>query len=108
MEDSKLIALILGNSALWELIRYVHQYQMNKKLTKAELRAKQVETDVMASTNWQKWSDKMEERVNELEKDNKELRMIIIKQRERINDLEIKNNMLAHTLKKYQPKDENR
>ena len=43
----------------------------------------------MASTNWQKWSDKMEERVDELEKDNRELRQIIIKQREQINSLKI-------------------
>ncbi|WP_025663275.1 hypothetical protein [Aquimarina megaterium] len=102
MEYLKLAGIVIGASAFWKVIEALLQYGVKKKLKKAEIRNLNAEADDKVIGNWIQWSDKMEERIDELEKDNKEMKEIIVKQRERINDLEVYTEQLEHKLRKYQ------
>jgi len=102
MEYLKLAGIVLGSTALWETVKYALQYRIQRKLKKAEIRNLHAEADEKVIGNWIQWSDKMEERIQELEKNNKEMKQTIIKQRERINDLGVYIEELEHKLKKYQ------
>lgn len=104
MEYLKLASVVLGAHGLWKLVETLLQHRTQKKLSKAEIRNLHAEADERVIGNWIQWSDKMEERIQELEKNNQEMKAIIVKQRERINDLEIYTEKLELKLKKHQEK----
>ncbi|WP_025741890.1 hypothetical protein [Aquimarina pacifica] len=95
MEYLKLIIALFCATGFWRGLEFLFQHQLNKKFKKAEIRNLNEQSNDKVISNWITWSDKMEERIEELEKDNKEMRQIILKQREKINVLEAE-------LKKYQ------
>ncbi|TSE07901.1 hypothetical protein [Aquimarina algiphila] len=104
MEYLKLAGIFIGASAFWKALEALLHFGLQKKLKKAELRNLNAETNEKVIGNWIAWSDKMEERIQGLEKNNKEMKQTITKQRERINDLEVYIEELEHKLKKYQEK----
>ncbi|WP_299243022.1 hypothetical protein [uncultured Aquimarina sp.] len=104
MEYLNLAGVVIGSSVLTETVKYFLQYRTQKKLRKAEIRNLNAEADERVISNWIQWSDKMEQRIQELEKNNQEMKAIIIKQRERINDLEVYTEKLEHKLKIHQEK----
>ncbi|MAQ76865.1 MAG: hypothetical protein CL613_11115 [Aquimarina sp.] len=104
MEYLKLAAVVIGASAFWKFAEMLINYRWQRKLKTAEMQDIRSQTNERVIGNWISWSDKMEERIQELEKNNKEMRATITRQRERINDLEVYIEELEHKLKKYQQK----
>lgn len=104
MEYLKLAGIVIGASAFWKALETLLQHRTQKKLKNAEIRNLNAEANEKVIGNWIAWSDKMEGRIQELEKNNKEMKAVTTKQRERINDLEIYIEELEHKLKKYQEK----
>ncbi len=102
MEYIKLAGIVIGASAFWRLIEAVLQYSVQKKLKKTEIKHLDVQANEKVIGNWIGWSEKMEERIEELEKDNKEMKQIIIKQRDRISELKKYIDQLEEELRNYQ------
>ena len=102
MEYIKLAAVFIGATAFWRFAEMLINFRLQKRLKKAEVRNIDTETNERVISNWIAWSDKMEERIQELEKNNKEMKATIIKQRERINDLKIYIEELEQKLKRHQ------
>lgn len=104
MEYLKLAGIVIGASAFWKALEALLNFGLQKKLKKAELRNLNTETNEKVIGNWIAWSDKMEGRIQELEKNNKEMKKTITEQRGRINSLKIYIEELENKLKKYQEK----
>lgn len=104
MEYIKLAVVVIGASAFWRFAEMLINFRLQKKLKKAEVRNIDTETNERVISNWIAWSDKMEERIQDLEENNKVMKATIIKQRERINELKTYIDELEQKLKKYQHK----
>jgi len=88
MDILQLIAVILGATGFWKLIEILLRLRMDRKLKKAETSNLFAQAGSQIVDNWVGWSQKLEQRVKELEGYNTEMRQIIDKQRNRINELE--------------------
>lgn len=88
MDILKLIAVILGATGFWKLVEILLRLRMDKKLKKAETSNLYAQANSQIVDNWVQWSQKLEQRVKELESYNTEMRQTINKQRNRINELE--------------------
>ncbi|WP_027393174.1 hypothetical protein [Aquimarina latercula] len=108
MEYLKLASVVLGAHGLWKLAETLLQHRTQKKFKKAEINNLNVQANDVVISNLLKWSEKMEVRIDELEKNNKEMKAIIVKQRKRISDLEVYTEKLEHKLKKHEEKNESR
>lgn len=104
MEYIKLAAVFIGASAFWKFAEILINFRLQKRMKNAEVRNINAETNERVISNWISWSDKMEERIQELEKNNKEMKATITKQRERINDLEVYIEELEEKLQQHQQK----
>ncbi|WP_281989702.1 hypothetical protein [Aquimarina aggregata] len=111
MEYVNLAGIVLGSTVITEALKYFLQYRTQKKLKHAQIENLNVQANDVVISNLLKWSEKMEQRIDELEKDNlamkkdnREMKVIITKQRERINDLEVYTEKLEYKLKKHQEK----
>ena len=99
MEYIKLASVVLGAHGVWKLIETLLQLRTQKKLKKAEIRNLHTQSNDVVVNNLLQWSEKMEHRIEELEKENEEFREIITAQRKRINDLEMYIRQLESKLK---------
>jgi uncharacterized coiled-coil protein SlyX len=88
MEFAKLIAVILGATGFWKLVEILLKLRIDKRLKKAETTNLFAQANSQIVDNWVGWSQKLEQRVKELEGYNTEMRQTIDKQRNRINELE--------------------
>ena len=88
MDILKLIAVIFGATGFWKLIEILLRIRIDKKLKKAETSNLYAQANSQIVDNWVGWSQKLEQRVKELEGYNTEMRETINKQRNRINGLE--------------------
>lgn len=88
MDFIKLIAVIFGATGFWKLIEILLKIRIDKRLKKAETSNLYAQANSQIVDNWVQWSQKLENRVKELEGYNTEMRQTIKKQRERINDME--------------------
>ncbi len=102
MDYIKLAGIVLGSTALSETVKYLLQYRTQKKLKKAEIRNLDAQTDEKVAQNWMQWSEKMEGRIDELERDNKEMKEKVVMQRKEINELKKYIDQLEEELRTYQ------
>ena len=98
MEHWKLAGVIVGASAFWKVIESVLHFGVQKRLKKAELRNLNEQANEKVIGKWIVWSEKMEARIDEVEKDNEEMKQIVISQRRRINELEKNNKEMKRTI----------
>ncbi len=98
MEYLKLAGIFIGASAFWKAIEALLHFGVQKKLKKAEVRNLNEQANEKVIGKWIVWSEKMEARIDEVEKDNKEMKQIVISQRTRINDLEKNNKEMKQTI----------
>ncbi len=87
---------------LSDAIETVLQFRTQKKLKKAETQNLTVQANDIVINNLLQWSEKMEKRIEELEKDNTEMKQVIIKQRDGINELKKYIDQLEDQLRSYQ------
>ena len=80
--------LILGATGFWKLVEILLKLRIDKRLKKAETSNLFAQANSQIVDNWVGWSQKLEQRVKELEGYNMEMRQTIDKQRNRINELE--------------------
>ncbi len=102
MDYIKLAGIVLGSNVILELVKYILHYRTQRKLKRAEIRNLDAQTDEKVAQNWMQWSEKMEERINELEKDNKEMKEKVVMQRKEINELKKYIDQLEEELRTYQ------
>ncbi|WP_024772892.1 hypothetical protein [Aquimarina macrocephali] len=102
MEYLKLAAVVITAHGFWKAIETVLQFRTQKKLKKAETQNLTVQANDIVINNLLQWSEKMEKRIEELEKDNTEMKQVIIKQRDRINELKKYIDQLEDQLRSYQ------
>lgn len=88
MDILKLIAVIFGATGFWKLMEVLLRLRMDRKLQKAETSNLYVQANSQIVDNWVGWSQKLEQRVKELEGCNTEMKQTINTQRKRINELE--------------------
>jgi len=105
MEIVKLITLILGATGFWKLLEIFVKLRSDKKLKKAETDNLYAQANHKIIENWVGWSQKLEQRVKELENSNTKMQQTINKQKAhictletRIDHLEIRNKELTTSL----------
>lgn len=93
MDYLKLIAILFSATGFWKLVELVVKYRTDIRRQSAEIRNLDAQAQKQISDNWIQWSQKLENRVKELEivaEENKELKKQIEQQRKRIVELESK------------------
>ena len=98
MDYFKLIAIILGATGFWRLVEVFLNYRQERKLKHAQAYSFHTQAQDTVVENWVQWSQKLEQRVAELEavsSENKELKAQIERQRVRIKQLEKKVEALC-------------
>lgn len=106
MDTTKLIAIIFGATGFWKLIEVLLKLRLDKKRTKAETHQLFEQANTQILGNWVAWSQKLEQEVRALEKENLELEekmtiqqnRIIILERQ-VNELKQTNTMILNELK---------
>lgn len=88
MEIIKLITLILGATGFWRLVEILVKRHGDKKLKKAETNNLYAQANNQIIENWVGWSQKLEQRVKELENSNTEMKQTIDEQKTHIQTLQ--------------------
>ena len=74
LEIVKLVVVIFGANGLWKLIEALLKLRLDKKQKSAETSHLYVQANSQVVENWMEWSKKLEDRIEELEKDVEKLR----------------------------------
>lgn len=74
LEIVKLAVVICGANGLWKLIEALLKLRLDKKQKSAETSHLYVQANSQVVENWMEWSKKLEDRIEELEKDVEKLR----------------------------------
>lgn len=97
----KIAVVVLGATGFWKLIEVLLQHKADRKLKSAEARNLNQQASSLVVENWVQWSEKMEQRLAELESKNRELTQIITRQREQIETLKEYVDQLEKTIASY-------
>jgi peptidoglycan hydrolase CwlO-like protein len=84
MQIIQIIAIVFGASGFWKLMEFI----LARKKNKAEAQILNAQATSQIISNWVSWSQKLEERVKELEGKNTEMQNTISNQKEKIIFLE--------------------
>jgi len=105
MEYLKYIGVFIGGSGFWMLLKFLIDKFLNKRLAKAQLEKEKASTTHLLTDagdklvqNWIEWSQKLENRINELEHvaaENSKLKSLIESQKKKIITMEKKVNELC-------------
>ncbi len=96
MEIVKLITLILGATGFWKLLEILVKLRSDKKLKKAETNNLYAQANHKIIENWVGWSQKLEQRVKELENFNTQMQQTIDEQKTLIQTLETRIDHLEN------------
>ena len=96
-EIIQLIVVIIGATGFWRLVEYLLKFNSERKLKQAEARNLDIKANDLVLENWMQWSEKMEERISQLEEKN-------IKLYANISDLKAKNAKMHSTITELEAK----
>ena len=88
MELIKLLAIVFGVTGFWRLVEELLRFRKGQHLRKAETQQIYAQANSQVLKNWLQWSQKLEERIKNLESENVKLRQTINQQEKRIKGLE--------------------
>ena len=95
MKVTEILTLILGAAGLWKLLEVLIKLPTERFVRKAESRHFHTQSDAQIVENWVKWSEKLEERIKELEAEAGDMRQTIARQNQLIESLELKIDQLV-------------
>ena len=101
MDIIKMLTLVFGATGIWRLVEVLIKHKIEKKKVSAETNNIYTQANTTILGNWEQWSNKLEARVKDLERQNEQQRICINDLETLVKKLKEYNTELMNKLEEY-------